>query len=446
MLSANYALEQWTLPSATCESQMKRIATLILALIPAFSQTATGPILNGIITANAYGGFSAAASGSFVEIYGASLSGTTRGWTTNDFNGPTAPTSLDGVTVTVAGTAAYINYVSPGQVNIQIPDGVPNGPADVVLSYRGRRALRRNLPSTQPNPGSMRRPVQCERQAVHWSLAQRDGRVRQRRQHSRIPHSAGPTRRNPHLLRDRIWPGTGRFGRGQTAPAQTSLTDKLAINIGNATATIAYAGLAPRLVGLYQFNVVVPPNAGGGDQLIHTTLNGSTVALQTLYLTLAGGGGGGGAPPVPSNITATAGDASAIISFSTQPPPPNGGTPNITYTATCTGGGASFKATGNSSPITVTGLVNGTSYSCVVTATNGSGTSQPSTAATVVPQAGSGTTGFTLTSSAGIDGGTLPADYTCDGTGSTLPLAWSNPPAGTAEYAVLLSTSRLPAN
>jgi phosphatidylethanolamine-binding protein (PEBP) family uncharacterized protein len=47
---------------------------------------------------------------------------------------------------------------------------------------------------------------------------------------------------------------------------------------------------------------------------------------------------------------------------------------------------------------------------------------------------------FALASPVGTDGGTLPADYTCDGTGSTIPLSWSNPPAGTKEYALLMTT------
>ncbi len=47
---------------------------------------------------------------------------------------------------------------------------------------------------------------------------------------------------------------------------------------------------------------------------------------------------------------------------------------------------------------------------------------------------------FTLTSSAATNGGALPAAYTCDGYGSTLPLTWSHPPTGTVEYALLMST------
>jgi phosphatidylethanolamine-binding protein (PEBP) family uncharacterized protein/Spy/CpxP family protein refolding chaperone len=49
-----------------------------------------------------------------------------------------------------------------------------------------------------------------------------------------------------------------------------------------------------------------------------------------------------------------------------------------------------------------------------------------------------GETGFTLTSTDVADGGRLPAEYTCDGNGSTLPLAWSGAPAGTTGYAVIM--------
>ena len=40
----------------------------------------------------------------------------------------------------------------------------------------------------------------------------------------------------------------------------------------------------------------------------------------------------------------------------------------------------------------------------------------------------------------GVDGGTLPSDYTCDGSGVSPELAWSNPPAGTQEFALLMTT------
>jgi phosphatidylethanolamine-binding protein (PEBP) family uncharacterized protein len=63
------------------------------------------------------------------------------------------------------------------------------------------------------------------------------------------------------------------------------------------------------------------------------------------------------------------------------------------------------------------------------TTTSGVAASTPSTASD-----------FSLTSAVAAEGGTLPSDYTCDGTGSSLALSWSNPPAGTKEYALLMTT------
>lgn len=52
--------------------------------------------------------------------------------------------------------------------------------------------------------------------------------------------------------------------------------------------------------------------------------------------------------------------------------------------------------------------------------------------------------GFTLTSTDVTDGGRLPVEYTCDGDGSTLPLAWSGAPAETRGYAIIMHHSAAP--
>jgi phosphatidylethanolamine-binding protein (PEBP) family uncharacterized protein len=48
--------------------------------------------------------------------------------------------------------------------------------------------------------------------------------------------------------------------------------------------------------------------------------------------------------------------------------------------------------------------------------------------------------GFTLSSEAGVNGGTLPAEYTADGSGVSPELSWTNAPAGTREFAVMMTT------
>jgi len=63
------------------------------------------------------------------------------------------------------------------------------------------------------------------------------------------------------------------------------------------------------------------------------------------------------------------------------------------------------------------------------------------TPATPAPDPTTGTTGsFTLDSAAGSDGGTLPPEYSCDGSGTTPALSWSGAPAGTREFALMMTT------
>jgi hypothetical protein len=74
------------------------------------------------------------------------------------------------------------------------------------------------------------------------------------------------------------------------------------------------------------------------------------------------------APGAPTGVSAAAGDTQATVSFTA--PSFQGVPPNITgYLATSNPGG--FTATGSASPLTVTGLTNGTSYTFTVQATNG---------------------------------------------------------------------------
>ena len=79
-------------------------------------------------------------------------------------------------------------------------------------------------------------------------------------------------------------------------------------------------------------------------------------------------------PDAPTNVQATAGDGQASVSFIA--PANNGGSTITGYTVTSSPDGKT--ATGTSSPITVTGLTNGTAYTFTVTATNSAGTGVPS--------------------------------------------------------------------
>jgi probable HAF family extracellular repeat protein len=81
-------------------------------------------------------------------------------------------------------------------------------------------------------------------------------------------------------------------------------------------------------------------------------------------------------PAAPTNVTATADNGQATVTF--MPPVDRGGSPITYFTVTANPGNIS--ANGPSSPITVTGLTNNTIYTFSVTATNNDGPGPAATA------------------------------------------------------------------
>jgi hypothetical protein len=136
-------------------------------------------------------------------------------------------------------------------------------------------------------------------------------------------------------------------------------------------------------------------------------------------------------PSAPTSISATAGNTQATVTFTA--PTNNGGSAITEYTVTSSPGG--ITATGTTSPITVTGLTNGTSYTFTVTAKNTVGTSAASTASTAVIPTAPDTTAPVVTlvwsgtinilrNTSYTDSGATWSDNV-DGTGSILNGIWN---------------------
>jgi hypothetical protein len=120
-----------------------------------------------------------------------------------------------------------------------------------------------------------------------------------------------------------------------------------------------------------------------GTQSFLFTLSGSVHGVITQTTTTIEVVSTISAPGKPTHVTAVAGNGSAVVSF--KAPASDGGNAIDKYTVTSSPGG--ITATGVSSPITVPGLTNGTSYTLTVRATSTGKTGKASVASNPVTPA-----------------------------------------------------------
>ena len=92
------------------------------------------PTVNITAVANGASFQAGFASATWVSIFGTNLSQTTRTWQDGDFVNGLLPASLSGVSVTVNGLAAYVEYISPTQINVLAPDDATVGAVQVQVT------------------------------------------------------------------------------------------------------------------------------------------------------------------------------------------------------------------------------------------------------------------------------------------------------------------------
>jgi uncharacterized protein (TIGR03437 family) len=237
----------------------------------------------GIVSASAFGEFTSVAPGSWIEIYGSNLAADTRSWTGADFTGINAPTSLDGTLVTIGGQAAFVDYISPTQVNALIPSNVPTGTQQLTLTAPGGTTASVNLTVNPVEPGLLA-PPNFNIGGTQYVVAQfADGTYA-----LSTGAIAGLTSR-PAVAGDILviygigfGPVTPGIPAGQLVGEANTLASDFQIAIGGVQCQVQYDGLAPSYTGLYQFNIVVPDVPSGNQPLTFTVdgINGT----QTLYV------------------------------------------------------------------------------------------------------------------------------------------------------------------
>ena len=241
--------------------------------------------VGGVASAGSFGGAATVAPGSWIEIYGSNLATNARPWKTSDFTGVFAPNSLDGTRVTIGGKTAYVGYISPGQVNVQVPSNVGLGEQPLTVTTAAGTSSPASVTVNQTQPGLLA-PVAFKIGGKQYVAALFTDNVTYVLPPGAVPGT--PSRRAKPGDTITLY-GIG-FGSvlpdipaGRIVQQSNTLALPLQVLFGQAQASIASKGLVLNLIGLYQFNVVVP-NVAASDAVPLSFTLGGVSGTQTLYI------------------------------------------------------------------------------------------------------------------------------------------------------------------
>ena len=256
------------------------IYTSQLTLCPVLGSDQAAPTISSAQSAGGFNAKAGVAPGTWLEIFGKNFAAASCLWQGADFNGLNAPTSLGGVNVTIGGSNAYVDYVSSGQVNVQVPDGIPIGSGvPVVLSNSGGQSAPFTLKTSQIAPALLA-PAQApfmvnNKQYVVGLLSDQS--------YGGIPSHPVKTGQVMTIYGIGFGPVLQGVPAGTIANGATSLGN-VAFLFNQTPAEVLYGGLAPGFVGLYQFNIKVP-NVSPNDYALNVQVGGTAVN-QSVFVTV----------------------------------------------------------------------------------------------------------------------------------------------------------------
>ena len=248
--------------------------------------------LSSAISASAFGAFRGTAPGSFIELYGSNLAGRSNQWATF-FQGDQAPNGVDTVRVTIGGEPGYVYFISPQQVNVQVPGECSHQRHRTRGSYLPRTLHSGDIASYAAPLSGLLAPPAFNVQGKQYVVALHADNSYVG--NGNIPGvQTTPAKPGETITFYGIGFGTATDQNGNVLPlagqivtAKSTLVNQVQFQFGPSreVAAIQYDGMAPNYVGLYQFNVTVPTDAANGDVAIAVSLNGKQIS-QNLLLTV----------------------------------------------------------------------------------------------------------------------------------------------------------------
>ena len=233
---------------------------------------------NGIVNAASFEAGKPVAPGSYISIFGSGLSDDT-----NFASSLPLPLAVDYVSVSFDVASAGLSlpgrplFVSPGQVNLQIPwelQGQSSVQVKVSVDFTAGNVY--TLPLAPYSPAFFEYKDSGSGNNIAAALDE----------NNKLVGSGNPVLRGHvvQLYANGLGAVSNQPNTGEPASAsalaQTNLTPS--VTIGGQTATVTFSGLAPGFPALYQVNVNVPANVGTGVQPIVIAIGGVTSKTSNL--------------------------------------------------------------------------------------------------------------------------------------------------------------------
>ena len=207
------------------------------------------------------------APNTWVTIKGSNLAGTTDNWNNSVVNG-VLPTVVDDVKVTIGGKAAFVYYISSGQLNVLAPD-ISAGSVDVIVTNSNGASAPFSTPASDLSPAIFPWPGnQAVATRQDFSFAVKSGTfpgattVAAKPGDVIILWATGFGATNPPYPTGHATPSDATYA--------TASTPTVTLN-GNSVIVFG-AALAPGSAGVYQIAIQVPNNLSTGDYPIRASL------------------------------------------------------------------------------------------------------------------------------------------------------------------------------
>lgn len=206
--------------------------------------------------------------GSIFQLYGTLLSTVTAQVATAPW-----PTSMAGVAITINGTPVPLYYVSPTQINGQIPFETAPGSATLSITSNGSAAATLNFTVVPAQPDLLVQGGGTQAVAVN-----QDGTVNS----ANTPAHPGDIE---VLYLTGIGVPTVKVATGAaspTSPPFALVAYPYAITVGGQQTVTYFLGYAPGYPALVQANFQIPPGLAPGDYQVVVTVNGSASIPATI--------------------------------------------------------------------------------------------------------------------------------------------------------------------